>query len=508
MKRRLARHWPLLLLGLAIVLVAALAFARPGGGESYSGGGSSGGGGGGGGGDDSDSSGAIIALVILCFEHPVIGIPLLTLFVIFLIVKAKMKGSGNSWATSNYAQRAYVPPQPPVQRAQSFAVTRTMLDRIRSVDPEFSVVLFEDFLYTLYGEVHRFRARGNIASLAAYVSPSALGALAQDPSLGEVRGVVIGAMRYLALRGMTPGQPTTIEIEFEANYSEVRQQGEQRLYVVERMVLSRGADAKSRPPARSRTLDCPNCGAPLQNVRGDQCSYCKQQVGGGRFDWAVTSLYRTRTEHRGPLLTSNVAEVGNDLPTIVDPQAGARVDQLRAKDPTFDWNQLQARTALVFQQLQVAWSTREWLRARPFVTDNLFQSQMYWIDLYIQARARNVTENARIVRIDLASVISDKHYDAITVRVWATSLDYTISDDGKLLSGSRSKERAYSEYWTLIRGARPTGKPTRTTPECPSCGAPLKIAMTGNCEYCKVKVTTGDFDWVLSRIEQDESYAG
>jgi hypothetical protein len=157
----------------------------------------------------------------------------------------------------------------------------------------------------------------------------------------------------------------------------------------------------------------------------------------------------------------------------------------------------------VFAQLQVAWSSREWLRARPFVSDNLFQSQMYWIDMYIQQRVRNMTENARILRIDLASVISDKHYDAITVRVWATGLDYTMSEDG-----SRSKERAYSEYWTLIRGAQPSGRPTKTTPECPSCGAPLKIAMTGNCEYCKVKVTTGEFDWVLSRIEQDESYGG
>ena len=32
--------------------------------------------------------------------------------------------------------------------------------------------------------------------------------------------------------------------------------------------------------------------------------------------------------------------------------------------------------------------------------------------------------------------------------------------------------------------------------------------MAGVCTYCQVKVTTGDFDWVLSRIEQDEVYAG
>jgi len=30
----------------------------------------------------------------------------------------------------------------------------------------------------------------------------------------------------------------------------------------------------------------------------------------------------------------------------------------------------------------------------------------------------------------------------------------------------------------------------------------------GTCTYCQAKVTTGEFDWVLSRIEQDEVYVG
>ena len=131
----------------------------------------------------------------------------------------------------------------------------------------------------------------------------------------------------------------------------------------------------------------------------------------------------------------------------------------------------------------------------------------YWIDLYTQEKCRNVTESTQILRIDLANVTSDAHFDAITLRVFASGLDYTISDNGKLLSGHRSRPRTYSEYWTLIRGTARRGAP-RTDPACPHCGAPLKIGMAGQCEYCRVKVTSGDFDWVLSRIEQDEAYGG
>lgn len=43
---------------------------------------------------------------------------------------------------------------------------------------------------------------------------------------------------------------------------------------------------------------------------------------------------------------------------------------------------------------------------------------------------------------------------------------------------------------------------------CPNCGAPLKVNVSGVCGFCGGKITSGEFDWVLSRIEQDESYVG
>ena len=43
---------------------------------------------------------------------------------------------------------------------------------------------------------------------------------------------------------------------------------------------------------------------------------------------------------------------------------------------------------------------------------------------------------------------------------------------------------------------------------CPNCAAELNITMAGECEYCGSKLTSGDFDWVLSEIQQDEEYTG
>jgi hypothetical protein len=495
-KKRIARV-ALLVLGLALTCSLS-AWARPGGGNSYSGGSHSSGGGGGGGGGD--AAGLILQLLLLCIEYPAVGVPLILIIIVFLIVKGVMGAAQKGWSTTTPEAVQAVQ-----QVEQDARLSRMELSGIQRLDPEFSLVLFEDFAYMLYAAVQRARATGG-QTLAAYLEPS----LAQnlvDPQIGDVQGIVIGAMRYVRFSG-TQSPMIEIELELEANYVEVlRSGGSRRFYVVDRVVLSRAATAKSRPFKRAHTLDCPNCGAPLEAVRGTQCSYCQQNVGFGRFDWMITSLANRTREPRGPLLTSDVAEEGTDLPTVVDRGAPTRFQEFQQRDPAVTWPALQGRVALIFNELQAAWSGRDALRIRPYVSDNQFQSMYYWIDLYTQAKCRNVNENAQIMRIDLANVMSDVHFDAITVRVFASGLDYTISDDGKLLSGNRHRPRTYSEYWTLIRGSSRRGAP-RQDPNCPNCGAPLKIGMAGQCEYCRVKVTSGDFDWVLSRIEQDESYGG
>jgi hypothetical protein len=490
----------------------ALAYAaRPGGGSSYSGGSRSSGGGSYSGGSSGGGSGdgeAIVYLIILCFQHPTLGIPLLFLFVGFVIVRSKLRRSfrGNEWTTAaaGFASvsTAMAPPEP-VRRAP----LRARLSSLRHTDPAFSVIVFEDFVYFLYAEMHRARGAAAAESLASYLTDHVRARLRNDGRIAEVTGIIIGGISYEQVQ-VDPSGGARVTLVVESNYVErYRPQGEQRFYVKERLHLTRAAGARSRAPAKARTLDCPNCGAPLSAMRGKTCSFCNTVIETGAKDWAISAIDLLEREPRGPLLTSSVEEQGTNLPTILDPSAHAAFAQIQAKDPQFSWDRLQHRVGLIFQEFHAGWVGRDPARVRPFVSDNLFQSQMYWIDLYRTSRCINRTDGSHITRLELASATTDAYYDSITVRLYATGLDYTISEDGRLLSGSKSRQRAYSEYWTIIRGAqkKPTDKGDR---QCPNCGAGLDINMTGNCKFCGVKVTSGEYDWVLSRIEQDEAYSG
>ncbi|MBN8229541.1 TIM44-like domain-containing protein [Corallococcus macrosporus] len=406
---------------------------------------------------------------------------------------------------------------PPPQRQGSLRTKLAGLARIgpkgsdgsmQPLDPEFSIVLFEDFVYSLFARVHEARGGDRLDTLGGWLSDEAIASLRALGTPDTVKAVVVGAVTYEDVKGVGPNSRRVhVVLRFEANYTEASG-SEQSWYVAEEWRLERAASAKSRAPEDVRAFKCPNCGAPLESVQGHKCSYCDTVVNTGEFDWVVTRVVSQERERRGPQLTGTTEEQGTELPTVKDSRAQERLNALLHDDPEATPLALRKRLEFIFHEMQTAWAKREWQGMRPFLSDNLFQTQLYWINAYRQAGLRNITENARITNMVLARVTRDAYFDAVTLRVYAVSLDYTVRDgDGQVVGGSRNRERAYSEYWTLIRGRGVHGKPS-TQKQCPSCGAPLSINMAGHCTHCQARVTSGEFDWVLSRIEQDESYQG
>jgi hypothetical protein len=511
--QRAWKSW-LFALGLtgAILLVAGAAAAsgRPGGGGSYSGGGSSRGGGGGysgggGGGGSGGSGDAVFFLVWLLIEHPVIGVPAVIVVVYIAVRRSRNVSQMRDWSSQDRGA-PFVPPEPPPSPRDS---ARRELELLRTADENFSLILLEDFLYALYAEVHAARGEGKLARYSAFLSPEAAASLGGRRANG-VKDIVVGAMTFTGARG-TRGDAAGVSftVRYESNFTETSLEGrEQSYYAEEEWLLSRKAGVQSRTPDRARLFVCPSCGAPQDAVTAGKCAHCGKIVQNGDFDWVVQSVELVRCTPRGPMLTGDTEEQGTDEPTLVDPEASEMMGELLSDDPALSWETFQGRVTLIFSEFQVAWSGRDLAKMRGFLSDRLFETQVFWVEAYKGQGLRNITENARVLGVELARVGRDRFFDAITVRLWATSLDYTVTDpENRVVAGSRSRERRYTEYWTLIRSRARKG-PTRTDRVCPNCGAPLEVNMAGICKFCQAKVTAGDFDWVLSRIEQDEAYAG
>lgn len=492
-----------------LVLVPIEVVARVGGGQSYGGGGSGGNGG------DGDGGAivwlifeAIRLLVYLTIEYPIIGIPLDIIVILGVVYFFKRRKSTVSFSS-------IVPPSN-LPRVGAQDTASRSLARLRKFDPNFSEIVFTDFAYALYGRAHDARGHGAAALelLSPYLSDNARKVLLnRNPAgISEVKGIIVGSLRVAQVEGLeTP--VVRVGLIFESNYTEVVKSpssstSEMSYYVTEQWNLERKRDLLSPPPAQATALHCPRCGAPLQRDTVGACAYCGTKIESGEFQWFVRSISALGIESRGPLLTSDVPEVGTDYPSVVQPNFEAIRSQFEQNNPAFSWGEFQTRARLIFDELQAAWSSLNWERARPHETDNIFQMHQYWIEAYRRQGLRNIVENCTITGMQAVKIQEDAFYQAITMRIWAQGNDYTVDNNGNVVSGSRNRTRQWSEYWTFVRSREAKSSHARTDLSCPNCGSALKVNASGICEFCGGKITSGEFDWVLSKIEQDESYAG
>jgi predicted lipid-binding transport protein (Tim44 family) len=473
------------------ILWLAEAWARAGGGQGYSGGGGGGGGGGGysgGGGGGGDGIGLLLWLV---FEHPVIGVPLLIVVaVVVFYAKSQQQGVRQVHRT---------------RQAPPAAAPRAGLGPIRQRDASFSEPLFLDLARLVYTRAQEARGAENWETLAPYVDEAVVTALQARSPGKPVRDVVLGATRIEGTA--VQGDIARISVLFEGNVTV----GGSKRFVRERWDFARAAGTLSPGPDRMRALNCPSCGSPIDTTKEGRCRNCDNVITDGRLQWRVVTARVLQDEPAPPLQLTRGAgvEAGTELPIVLAPDLAAQVRAFQARHADFEWEGFRARVIEVFERIQRAWSDGKWEEARPFETDFLFQQHRYWIERYAAEGLRNGSSDVRVTDVVLARITVDAYLEAVTVRIFARMRDWTQDKNGQVVGGSRTQDRIFSEYWTFLRSAGTTARPREKVDACPSCGAPLdNVSETGVCGYCDAKITGGEYDWVLSTIDQDEAYRG
>ncbi len=197
-----------------------------------------------------------------------------------------------------------------------------------------------------------------------------------------------------------------------------------------------------------------------------------------------------------------------DNTTREDIDAG--IARIKAHDPAFNEDDFLSDVNRAFFTIQQAWTERKPELSRQVMHDGIWNQHKFQIDQYISANKQNVLENLAIQNTRVVAANSDDAFDTIVVRFFASCADYDIdlSDDKhKVIRGDR-QIADWAEDWVFQRSSKAVTKPNAGTmnKRCPNCGAPLDLELSGVCKYCKAPVMSGEFDWVLTRIEQLPSY--
>lgn len=202
---------------------------------------------------------------------------------------------------------------------------------------------------------------------------------------------------------------------------------------------------------------------------------------------------------------------GTDLSSIQVSTHQAVQDGLtaiREHDPDFDEAGFLALAERAFFTIQQAWTDRKPDVSRQVMADGVWQQHKMQIDQYVANGQRNVLDNLAVQNTKIVVAHTDASYDTIVVRFFASCADYDVNvASGKRVRGDTSIQD-WAEDWCFQRSSKAVTKKDGGTmsKHCPNCGAPLDVDLAGVCKFCHAPVMSGQYDWVLTRIEQLPDY--
>lgn len=135
--------------------------------------------------------------------------------------------------------------------------------------------------------------------------------------------------------------------------------------------------------------------------------------------------------------------------TEADVQTGLR--RIRQMDASFDEARFSDLCMDNFFKIQGAWINRDMSLVRGILTQEMFGILQRDADKLKADKKINKLDNIAVRTVEITEAWQEGGMDFITVRIIASLLDYTVSESGDVLAGSKTEPVKFEEYWTFAR---------------------------------------------------------
>ncbi len=482
-----------LLAALLVVLIPAMLFARAGGGENYH----SGGGGGG---------GALIylafRLIVLCFQHPACGLPVLIALVVIGIYIYR-HAPEYSAAASAARSRIAAPDQ---------AARLANVGQIRQQDPAFDEAAFLSRVRTAFVAIQEAWTGQDLSRVRAFISDGVYERFSlqfagqrEAGYRNRLDNLLVEDARVLDVNTDDTFDEVSVLLRARADDYRVSLADGRRVpgptatgsfTEVWSFLRRRGARTVPGKPGLIEG-NCPNCGAAIEMNQSANCAHCKALLRSGEYDWVLSEITQESTW-----------------------EAGGRgrvpgADELRARDPGFNLQALEDRTSVIFWRLAAAWRTGKTAPLRKMAAPAFCDA--------LEPTLRAPPGGAR-------TFFGECAVGAVTVRgvaAAATAANSESPGDRAVVEVDWSGQRwaaapgapprpaapDYSTLSTLFVLFRKAGVQTDvakavSSAHCPNCGAPESGGASNACDFCGTVLNDGSQGWVLIKAVESADPEG
>ncbi|MEJ2071417.1 MAG: Tim44 domain-containing protein [Syntrophobacterales bacterium] len=176
--------------------------------------------------------------------------------------------------------------------------------------------------------------------------------------------------------------------------------------------------------------------------------------------WFITKRRRQAASLQGEGYQSSMAETTLQPPHYEDQpppkeikwdlQTGLK--HIEQSDPLFTEEKFKDRAMDNFFKIQGAWADRDLSTVKHLLTEEMFNLLQGDVEKMRREGTINRLQNVAVREVNLTEAWQESGRDYITVRIYASLLDYTVNDQtGEVVSGSKVEPVKFEEYWTFTR---------------------------------------------------------
>jgi len=201
-------------------------------------------------------------------------------------------------------------------------------------------------------------------------------------------------------------------------------------------------------------------------------------------------------------MSNNFPKLG---PKPLDKVAGY-TDFLK-NNPEFNADEFYAKVKKAFTEVQIAWGKGDIQSVRRFISDGVYQRFNTQLKMMSILKQKDSISDIAIQEVFIDRSETDGAYDILHAGIRAVMSDQFVCATMPELNSPGGYE-GFTEFWSFIRKRGKEKKDIYATNNCPNCSAALPSDMgdSGKCRYCGAFVNSGEYDWVLAEITQQDDY--
>lgn len=191
------------------------------------------------------------------------------------------------------------------------------------------------------------------------------------------------------------------------------------------------------------------------------------------------------------------------------------LETIKQDDPEFSPELFMEKAKTIAERLQEAWSKNDMISVRNYVSQGVYNRFKLQLELMIdEEKVRNVVSDFKVLKISVIDLSTSASYQTLHVNIFACAKDATVSadasdDDIKKALDNAVKSAFYEVYsFTRKLGTKTNMKSNWLKGQCPNCGyVPDNFSESNKCQSCGSIYNSGEYDWVLSEITQEEEWS-